>query len=102
SFRGEKRIAKNAFRLLANSIDASGALNQPDNGPRQIVVDDDGTVLQVLAFAKNVGGEQDAKLTLRRHGRSLVIAHGTKSPRKRCWIGRIASGARQSCHSAGF
>ena len=46
----QKRVAKNLLRLLANAVHPASALNQANDGPRQIKVDDDAAVLQVLAF----------------------------------------------------
>ena len=37
--------------LLADAVHAARPLDQADDRPRQVVVDDDGAVLQVLAFA---------------------------------------------------
>ena len=40
-------------------------LDQADDRPRQVVVDDDGAVLEVLAFAEHVGRDQDSQLLFR-------------------------------------
>ena len=58
---GQKRVAENFLRLLADAIHAARALDEADDGPRQIEVHDDGGVLKVLAFAENIGGDQNAK-----------------------------------------
>ena len=46
-------------RLLPDAVDATGPLDQADDRPRQVVVDDDGAVLKVLAFAEHIGGHQN-------------------------------------------
>ena len=63
---GQERVAEDLLGLLADAIHAARALDQADDGPRQIVVDDDGAVLQVLAFAQDIGGDQHAQLVRRR------------------------------------
>ena len=60
----QERIAENILRLLTDAVDAAGALNQPDDRPGQIVVDDDRGVLKVLPFAQHVGRDQDSQFIL--------------------------------------
>ena len=47
---------------MPNAVYASGALDEPDNGPGEIEVDDDGAILEVLPLAENVRRDQDAQL----------------------------------------
>ena len=56
SVGGEKAVAEDFGGLLADAVDAAGALDETDDRPREVVVDDDGAVLEVLAFAEDVGG----------------------------------------------
>ena len=44
--------------LLPDAIDAAGALDDPDDGPRQVVVDDDVAVLKVLSLREHVGRDE--------------------------------------------
>src|SRR5438552_2076289 len=55
----EKGIAIDGVRLLTYTIYTASSLDQADNGPWDIVIDDDGGVLQVLAFTQHVSGNQD-------------------------------------------
>ena len=59
---GEERIAEDFVGFLADAIYPPGALDEADDGPGQVVVHDDGAVLQILAFAEHVRGDQDANL----------------------------------------
>jgi len=45
--------------LLADTVDAAGALDDPDDGPGQVVADDDVAVLQVLSLGEHVGCHED-------------------------------------------
>ena len=55
--------------MLADAIHAARALDEADDGPRQIEVHDDGGVLEVLAFAEHIGGDQHAEFL---GGRNVV------------------------------
>ena len=43
-------VGENLCGLLTDTIHATGALDQTDDGPRQVEVHDDGAILEVLAF----------------------------------------------------
>ena len=58
---GQEGIAENLFRFLADAIHAARALDEADDGPGQIEIHDDGGILEVLAFAEDVGGDQHAE-----------------------------------------
>ena len=77
----QKRVAENFLGFLADTIHAARALNEADDGPRQIEVHDDGGVLEVLAFAENVGGDQHAEFF---GGRNVV---GRLCPAPCCFRG---------------
>ena len=62
---GEERVAEDLLRLLPDTIHATGPLDESNDGPRQVIVDDDGAVLKVLAFAEDIGRDQDAQFVLR-------------------------------------
>jgi hypothetical protein len=47
--------------LLADAVHTTGTLDQADDSPRQIVVDDHEAVLEILAFAENVRGHQHSQ-----------------------------------------
>ena len=55
----QKRVAEDFLRLLANAVDAACPLNEPDDGPGEVEVDDDGAVLKVLALAEDIGRKQN-------------------------------------------
>ena len=54
-------MAQYLLRLLSDTVDAARPLYETDNGPRQVVVHHDVTVLEVLALAQHVCGDQDSK-----------------------------------------
>ena len=64
TFGGQKRITENLLGLLPNAIHAARALNEPDDGPRQVVVHNNGGILQVLALAQNVRCDDDAEFLI--------------------------------------
>src|ERR1019366_5825087 len=63
TFGGQKRVAKNLLCFLPDTVHAARTLDEPDDGPRQIVVHDDGRVLEILAFAQNIRGDDDAQFS---------------------------------------
>ena len=58
-------MAEYLLRLLPDAVDAARPLNETDDGPGQVVVDDDMAVLEVLSLAEYVSGDEDAKLLFR-------------------------------------
>ena len=86
---GEERVAEDVLRLLANAVDAAGALDEADDGPGQVEVDDDGAVLEVLAFAEHIGGDEDAQLLVRRNLVALAVGIGAEKPGQ---LGGIGTG----------
>ena len=58
---GQKRVAEDFLRFLPDAVHAARALDQTDNGPGQIEVHDDGGVLEVLSFAQDIGGDENAE-----------------------------------------
>ena len=73
-----ERVAVDFAGLLSNSIHASGALDQPDDGPWQIVVHDHVTILEVLTFAKHIGRDQHPQLMLRLYHIAFLVALGAE------------------------
>ena len=87
---GKEGVAENLFRLLPDSVDAARTLDEADDGPGQVVVHDYVGVLEVLALTQYVGGNQDAKLSLRFALARPLVAVRAESP---CRI----RGGRRSC-----
>jgi hypothetical protein len=81
---------------LPNAVYAAGALDEPDNRPGQIEVDDDGAVLEVLPLAEDVRRDEDAQLIGRFDFVALFVAHRAEAPSQRRRIiglpGHIAYG----------
>ncbi len=48
---GEERITADLLRHLADTVNASGSLDQSNNGPWKVVIHNNGAILQVLSFA---------------------------------------------------
>ncbi|SHV95877.1 Uncharacterised protein [Mycobacteroides abscessus subsp. abscessus] len=61
----EKGIQQDSLGLLANAVDTAGTLDESDDRPRQVVVHDDVSVLQVLALAEDICRDKDPQLILR-------------------------------------
>ena len=85
---GQEGIAQDLVGPLAKAIHPARALNQPDDGPRQVVVHHDGAILQVLPFAEHVGGDEHAQLVL--HRVRLAVAAGAEAPRELGGVGGVA------------
>ena len=62
AFCGEEGVTQNLLGFLTDSVNPSGALYEANNRPRQIVVHDDGAVLQILALTQDIGADEDAQL----------------------------------------
>ena len=75
---GTERVAEDLSRLLANPVNAASALDQANDRPRQIVVDDDRGVLQVLPFAQDIGRDQDPEFPLAPRQLRLPLERGLK------------------------
>ena len=69
----EEGIADDVVALLSDTVHTSGSLNESDNRPWQVVVDDDMRILQVLTFAQYIGGDEDSALLVGRI--ALLVAH---------------------------
>ena len=55
-------VAENLLCLLPDTVDAARTLDETYDGPGKVVVHDHVAVLEVLALAEHVGGNQDPKL----------------------------------------
>jgi hypothetical protein len=69
-------MALDFFCFLPNAIHTAGTLDQADDGPRQVVIDHDGAVLQVLALAENICSNEDTKLLFWHYTISPLITPG--------------------------
>ena len=85
----QERITKYLFGLLTDAIYTTGALNEADDGPWQIVVHDDCTILEILTFAENVGRDKNAEFFIGLDG-LLVVAGRAETPCKGCRIIRVS------------
>jgi len=54
-----ERVHEDGVVCLPDTIYTVSALDEPDDGPRQVVVYDDVAVLKVLAFGQDVGGNKN-------------------------------------------
>ena len=67
----QERVAEDLLGLLPDAVHAAGALDQPNDRPRQVVIDDDRAVLEVLPLAEHIGRNEDVQLiSWRRPGRA--------------------------------
>jgi hypothetical protein len=88
----EKCVAEDLVGMLADAVDTARALEQADDRPGEVVIDDHGRVLEVLAFAEDVGRYEDAQLLIRRN--LLIVARGAEAPGK---PGRVLGPAGGRC-----
>ena len=71
------------FRLPFGQCDlATGPLCESNDSPWKIIIDNDGAILQILSFTKNIRCNQDAKLVLGLDRVQSLVAPGTESPLK--------------------
>ena len=76
----KKGIAQDLLGFLSDPVDAARALDEADDGPRQIVIHDDVGILEVLPFAEDVGRQKDADFLFRRNHVALPVAFRTEAP----------------------
>ena len=95
---GQEAVTQNPIGLLTDPIDAASPLDQPDDGPREIEVHDDSRILQVLAFAEHVGGDQNVDLVLQEElrPRLSLLQAGLKRQASSGRIIRVAGDGGQS------
>ena len=72
----EKRVTENFVALLSDTVHTSCTLDKPDDSPRQVEIDDNVRILQVLTLAEHVGGNQNACLLALWNGG--IVALGRK------------------------
>ena len=68
------QVHVHSVRLLADTVDTTSTLDDPDDRPGQVVVHDDVAVLQVLAFREHIGSNKDIDRVGERLGRRLSLA----------------------------
>ena len=54
AFCGQEGVAEDLLGFLTDAVTPSGTLHEANNRPGQVVVYDDRTVLQILAFAQDI------------------------------------------------
>ena len=62
AFCGQEGVAEDLLGFLTDAVNPSGALHEANNRPGQVVVHDDGAVLQILALAQDIGADENAQL----------------------------------------
>src|ERR1700692_1965950 len=95
-------MAINRICFLPNAVYTTGPLNQTDDRPRQVIIHDDGTVLEVLPLAEYVGCQQDPEFVFRFDDFPLFVALRTKLPRNCRRIFRVTAHALQTVYPASF
>ena len=98
---GQEGVAENLFGLLPDAVDAASALDESDDGPGQIVVDDDGAVLEVLALAEDVGCDEDAQLLVGSHACAPPVADGAEPLRHEGGVCGAAGDGGHGVHALG-
>ena len=87
---GEHIVDHDRLVGTADAINAAVSLHEADRVPRQVVVDGDPAVLEVLALGQHVGADQDVDLVLRCH--VLSVGDGGELPQYRpTFIGVVAA-----------
>jgi hypothetical protein len=80
--------------LLTDAIHATRPLDQTNDGPGQVVVDDDGTVLHVLPFTQNIRRDDDPQLVGGRDPITLFVAHRAEAVGDRRRVFRVTGDPR--------
>ena len=104
---GQEGVAEDLLGLLPDAVHAARALDEADDGPRQVEVHDDGGVLKVLAFAEDIGGDKDAEFIDRGDvvGRAFVprlVAFGAEAAGEAGGIFGVAGDAGHLLEPAGL
>ena len=97
---GQEGVAEDLVRFLPDAVYSAGPLDQADDGPGEVVVDDDGAVLEVLAFAEDVGGHQHADFLFGGDPVALVVADGAEPPGECGGVGGVAGDAFERRNAA--
>ena len=100
AIRGQERVAEDLLRLLANAVDASGALDQANDGPGKIEVHDDAAVLEVLALAQDIRRKQHTQFVLGCDLVPLLVALGAEAPGVARRVFRVAGHSRAALQAA--
>ena len=87
----QEGVAEDLLGLLPDAIHAARPLDQADDGPRQVVVDDDGAVLEVLAFAQDIGGDSTRSSSVGADLVALLVALRAEAPGQ---AGRVSASRR--------
>jgi hypothetical protein len=82
-------------RLLADPVHAAGALDEADDGPGEVVVDDPCGILKVLAFREHIGGDEECGSAVR-EGSLLSFSLDSGEKRQACLAGFSESAVTQS------
>ena len=93
TFGRQEGVAANLFGFLADAVNATGTLDEANDGPGQVEVDHHAAVLQVLSLGQNVGANQDANFVCLCD--TLVVGMRRELAGQRIGIGRGARGHRQ-------
>ena len=97
----EEGVGEDLLGPLADPVDAAHPLDEPDDRPGQIVVDDDAGVLEVLALGEDVGGQEDAQLVAGGHLVALLVAPRAEAPGEPRWGPRSRRSPRRRARRRG-
>ena len=84
---------------MTDTVHAAGPLDEPDDGPRQVVIDDDMAVLEVLAFTQHVGRNDNAEFIVQRHLVAFAVADGAEAPGAESRVAGVAGYALDAFHT---
>lgn len=96
SIGGHERVAEDLRGLLADTVHTARPLNETDDGPGKVVVHDDAGILKVLAFAQDIGRNQDPQFVWGRNLPPCLVGLRAESASKRGRIIRRTAHFRQS------
>ncbi len=98
----QEGITDDLVGLLADPVDAAGSLDQTDDGPGKVVIDDDRPILKVLALAQNIRCHQHSQLPVDRHLVALAVAVRAETPGDLRRVVSITGDPRHSVDPTGF
>ena len=95
----QETVAEDFVGFLADAIHAASPLDEPNDRPRQVKVDDDESVLKVLSFAQDIGGNKNSQFLVGRN--RLLVALRAKPVGKVGDVFRVAGRRRNPLDARG-
>ena len=96
----KERVTEDFVGLLADTVHATGTLDQTNDGPGKVVVDDDRRILEVLALAEHIRGDQDIEFVGGGDVVAFTVAFRAEPPGQFRRVFRIPGDGRDALNAA--